>query len=207
MNIFSVNVIGLARKIRTVAWVKDVAVRRNLPSEIVVHIEEHQPLAVLQAVRANSKSEIKPFFYLISEEGVVFKKVNDYDGDLPLIRGFIEEKMRRFPLYYREKLDDVLDFVKVFKNEAHVAESKLAFVDYRSAEGVIVYIEGLKVPGSEVSASQEVFFGLGAFKEKVLFWNRFVSSMQKENVFYDRVDLHIPGKIFAGLLSRIETAP
>lgn len=64
-------------------WVRTVGLRRVLPGTLYIHVEEHEPAARIHL----------PETYLVSREGVIFKKAGPEEGaDLPQITGLQGEK-------------------------------------------------------------------------------------------------------------------
>ena len=77
-NILAVNLGTARRRLQAHPWIAEARVRREIPSGIVIHIREHDCIAVLNLKRQ----------FLISSEGVVFKeRQNDECKGAPLISG------------------------------------------------------------------------------------------------------------------------
>jgi cell division protein FtsQ len=93
-NILAVNLAVVRKKLLTHPWIADAAVRRAIPDEIRISIQEHIPVAVV---------DLGPK-YLMSDKGFLFKKKEGSDPNhLPLIRGLrysdikIAENNKRYP--------------------------------------------------------------------------------------------------------------
>lgn len=81
-NLLSMDVAGIERGLATHPWVKEVRVRRALPSRLFVEVTEHQPVALL------ALGEL----YLVNQQGEPFKRVTGSDlMDLPLVTGIERE--------------------------------------------------------------------------------------------------------------------
>lgn len=78
VNIFSVNLSKVRRRLLAHSWIEDAEVRRELPSGINIRIKEQKPLAVLDLGRK----------FIINSHGEVFKEMDKADHcNLPMISG------------------------------------------------------------------------------------------------------------------------
>ncbi|MBP1721101.1 MAG: cell division protein [Deltaproteobacteria bacterium] len=79
-NILTVNLKAMARRIQGNVWVKDVSIKRDLPSKLIIEVRERKPVALLKKDEA---------FYYIERDGVIFTKLGkDQRTDLPILTGF-----------------------------------------------------------------------------------------------------------------------
>jgi len=79
-NILTVNLKAMARRIQNNVWVKDVSIKRDLPSKLIIEVRERQPIALIKKDEA---------FYYIERDGVIFTKLGkDQRTDLPILTGF-----------------------------------------------------------------------------------------------------------------------
>ncbi|MFY9944177.1 MAG: FtsQ-type POTRA domain-containing protein [Desulfobacterales bacterium] len=77
-NILAVNLRLVRGKLLAHPWIADAQVRRDLPDEICIRIQEQQPLAILEVGRK----------FLLNAAGEIFKAWEPEDpADLPLITG------------------------------------------------------------------------------------------------------------------------
>jgi cell division protein FtsQ len=78
VNIFSVNLSKVRRRLLAHSWIEDAEVRRELPSGINIRIKEQKPLAVLDLGRK----------FIINTHGEIFKEMDEADHyNLPMISG------------------------------------------------------------------------------------------------------------------------
>jgi len=78
VNIFSVNLSKVRKRLLAHSWIDDAEVRRELPSGINIRIKEQKPLAVLDLGRK----------FIINTHGEIFKEMDKADRcNLPLISG------------------------------------------------------------------------------------------------------------------------
>ena len=78
VNIFSVNLSKVRKRLLAHSWIEDAEVRRELPSGINIRVKEQKPLAVLDLGRK----------FIINTHGEVFKEMDKTDQcNLPMISG------------------------------------------------------------------------------------------------------------------------
>lgn len=78
VNIFSVNLSKVRKRLLAHSWIEDAEVRRELPSGINIRIKEQKPLAVLDLGRK----------FIINTHGEIFKEMDKADHcTLPMISG------------------------------------------------------------------------------------------------------------------------
>lgn len=76
-NIFNVKLKEAAGRLRTLPLIKDVRLYRQLPSRVVIQVEERQPVALIPAGNG---------FVQVDGEGVCLQE-SSVDGSLPVITG------------------------------------------------------------------------------------------------------------------------
>ncbi len=75
-NIFSVNTGEIYKRLKGHPWIKDTAVKKEMPDRLKIKINEREPVAILKSNK----------LYLIDDEGVVLAKLNgESDMNFPLI--------------------------------------------------------------------------------------------------------------------------
>jgi len=188
-NIFSTNLFGIAQNVKKISWINRVQVRRQLPSGLVIRVDEHQPFAVLEAAAVEGGKK----YFLMSREGVLFKHIDSKIDDLPLITGFSEERMRKYPGYYRGALKSVYDFLKTV-NKMSYGDFSLRQLSYDETMGFTAFLWF-----EEAGAFVKVYFGNDSDEKSLSLLNRMFATMKAEGVFYTKVDLHVKGKAFVRL--------
>lgn len=175
-NLLGLRLHRVESSLKRMSWIKNVRVKRNLPSEIILQVEEYQPFAILKMEEC----------YLVSREGEIFRKMrNGEKYDLPLITGFKKEEFERFPGYYRLKLKEVHSFLTDLIISGNSEKAGISRLHYDLAGGFTIFT---KAP------LMEVFFGKGDLDRKREEWSRF---LRQEGMIYQNIDLHVADKIFA----------
>ena len=78
VNIFSVNLSKVRKRLLAHSWIEDAEVSRELPTGIIIKIKEQEPLAVLDLGRK----------FIINTHGEIFKEMDKADHcNLPMISG------------------------------------------------------------------------------------------------------------------------
>ena len=78
INILSVNLVNVRKRLLAVPWIADAEIRRVLPSTLIIHVTEHRPMAILDLGKS----------FLINSEGEIFKETeNLLFENLPVITG------------------------------------------------------------------------------------------------------------------------
>lgn len=199
-NLFAVNLYRIAQSIKRHPWIKHVRVRRRFPHTLSVHVDEYEPIAILETKTSPEKQKNKGNkkgieYYYMGREGVLFKRLWAHEKrNFPLITGFEKEKLKRHPRYYRGKIKEVFRFLSNFQKESLNQEYVLHKIHYSLANGIQGKVSKEKEGGQEMMS---LYFGKDNYLEKIRKWKQFVDVMEKDNTWYTNIDLHVDGKIFA----------
>lgn len=193
-NLFWVNLYGVAKRIKENPWIRDVQVRRKFPNGILIRVEEYQAVAILEA----SRPKMEPNYYLVSSEGVIFKKTRAQNaGRLPVLAGFEEAKLRKYPTYFASRTAESFKILEKFREDPANAEFTVQKIYSHLTEGIKIQIAR---NGTEHAA--QLYLGQGDTDRKLADWARFAPVMtgtEGQPLAYRYVDLHVVGKIFARL--------
>ncbi len=148
VNIFSVNLSKVRKRLIAHSWIQDAEVSRELPSGINIRIKEQKPLAILDLGRK----------FIINAHGEIFKEMNASDQcNLPMISGLefsdinVNGESRSIPfdavmniLALGQKSESVLPYrlikrIRVDREMGltiyafdHIKEIKIGYNDYSS---------------------------------------------------------------------------
>lgn len=169
MNILSMNLDRMKKRIRANPWVEDVFAGRELPNRLVVEIVERNAAAI---IKKNEK------LYIVDWNGEVFKGFQKGDAvDLPLLTGFYEGNMLKDKLLKEGmKLLRYLSRNSVFPGTGNVSE-----------------IMGDDIYGFTLITDERLLLelGFGNYKEKLRRLDQVMAELVKSdtgNVFL-RIDL------------------
>ena len=132
VNIFSVNLSTVQKRLQAHPWIEEAEISRELPSGIKIRIKEHKAVAIVDFGRR----------FLINNKGEIFKEWSSGDpGILPVINGLrysdisITPKLRshgsgksNMALYMKERsnpFDAVMDVLRLGQRAESVLPNKL----------------------------------------------------------------------------------
>ncbi len=161
VNIFSVNLIKVRKRLLAQPWIEDAQVSRDLPTGIDIRIKEQDPLAILDLGRK----------FIINTQGEIFKEMAASDRcQLPVISGLefsdinVKGKPRSAPfdavmkvLALGQKSESILPYKSIKRIDVdremgltiyafdHIKEIKIGYNDYASKyallKDVLFYLE------------------------------------------------------------------
>lgn len=180
-NLFFINLYEVGKKISRHPWVDHVSVRREFPHTLSIHVDEFEPVAILEAGAD----------YYINQEGTIFKRLESDDSRaFPKISGFESGKLQKFPFYYRPQVLEAMEFLYRLKTITGNEGMVVTALNRDEAEGYLATL-------CRNSACGTVFFGKDDYAEKMTTWIRFVRTLDEDKTWFKEVDLHVHGKIFA----------
>lgn len=103
-NLFSVNLSLIQKKLMQHPWIFDASVRRDIPDTFIIHVKEHEPLAILDFGKK----------YLMNKKGQVFKKLDENNlKDLPIIHGLNVSDIHIEKKKSKASIQEIISFLKV----------------------------------------------------------------------------------------------
>lgn len=185
-NLFFINLFKISRNLKRDPEVLEVRLRRSFPDGLTVEIVKHKGVALLE-VEGKER-------YLLSREGVLFKKVPGTESTpLPVIRGFEKKRLEQFAHFYRPKIREAVSALIDFSERATARSLLVLSLDYDLTGGITFVLAEKEKAGRRCT----LFFGPGDRDSKFEAWENFFDTMKREKVWYTRLDLHVPGRVFA----------
>ncbi|MBI2373552.1 MAG: FtsQ-type POTRA domain-containing protein [Deltaproteobacteria bacterium] len=118
-NYFTVDPIEVAARVSSHPWVREVRVRTELPSSVVIDVEEHVP--VVMAALGH--------LYYATAEGELVKRRTSLDGEtFPVVTGLEKEKLEAGDVREKERLLVGIAFVSDSQRVLGVESAPLAEV-------------------------------------------------------------------------------
>lgn len=131
-SIFSLDINKIYQKIKSQPLVKEVIIKKKLPSTLVISIKERSPYVYVKT---------KERFWEIDREGVILKSTEKNLKNLPLIEGID-------PIKNRKKLLKILNILKLCQLlKLNVGKVSVE----RGDRGIVVYIGDIQVIFGEAS--------------------------------------------------------
>lgn len=180
-NLFFINLYEVGKKISRHPWVDHVSVRREFPHTLSIHVDEFEPVAILEAGAD----------YYINQAGILFKQLESDDSRaFPKISGFESSKLKKFPFYYRPQVLEALEFLHRLKTLPGNEGLVVTALNHDEAEGYMATL-------CHETECGTVFFGKDDYAEKMMTWIRFARMLEEKKSWFKAVDLHVHGKVFA----------
>ena len=116
INIFSVNLSTVRKRLLAHPWIAEAEVRRELPNVINIKIYEHKPLAVIDLGRR----------FLINDHGEIFKENTASDPDnLPVITGLEFSDINVSARHGSISFNAVMDVLRLGQKPGSIIPNKL----------------------------------------------------------------------------------
>jgi cell division protein FtsQ len=132
INIFGVDRPQVRKRLEEHPWVKRASVQRVVPDRIEIEIEEHRPAALISLEG----------LYLVSDEGVVFKRLQAGEAlDLPIITGIERRWVNSEPEQVRLRLREALKLIYRVERTACLAGHELAELQLDELLGVSLVLD------------------------------------------------------------------
>jgi len=173
-NIFRVNIKDIAERIRRHPWIKDVAVRRELPSAMFIDIVERTP-----AVYLNSGDRL----YLADEEGVLLgdKKVDLLN--LPIVYGIDLSDSKIGEKRTQQALLSAIEAKKELSTVPWIDLSS-AGIEVKERGQIVLHLKGYRIK-----------LGRGRYKEKLDRFYDIAKNLQEKGISYKEVDLRFENQV------------
>ena len=126
-NILALDLDELASKLVAHPWVSKASVVRVLPDTLEVHVEEHEPAAVLRGGG----------LYLVGDDGLPFKPLESGErGELPVITGVDPKLIFGDPQRAKTKVKRALEVLETYRSKRR---PRLSEIHIDSTDSVILY--------------------------------------------------------------------
>jgi len=123
-NIWTVPVRDVSSQLMSHPWVSSVSVRKSFPDRLVVRIEEHRPIAMVN---------LDALWY-VNDAGVLFKRLTAYDQkDLAIVTGFSVGDLRARDAVTARNFRGALELLQLA--EAGPLRKNLSEVHFDAQEG------------------------------------------------------------------------
>ncbi len=167
VNLNDIKTEQVERKVESIPWVAKAECEINLPSRVVIRVEEHKPFAII-----NMKEGGERGLFYVDGDGVLFARVTagddldypvisaDYDLDLSLGEKVADESQLKRSLY----------FLKLTKRgNAFLPFQAVSQLFLDSEEGLVLFLSDYSFP---------IYMGKKLADEQVrLYYNRLVRMM------------------------------
>lgn len=169
-NILICNLEPWQQRILALPWAKNVAIRKSLPSTLLIQVEARQPAAVLMK---NNQ------YWLIDREGIYLEKITPQE--YPLLPLIIDSNRNNSS----SNLQLVWKFLDELQNTPF-SLSDLAWIKVTFPSGIIIRLEGDDTP---------ILLGNSQFKQKLILYDQTQAVLGKYRPL-EYVDLRLEGRVY-----------
>lgn len=181
-KLFEIDLDRISGNIHRHPWVRDVSLRREFPDTLQIHVREREARAIL----------FVNDFYLVDDRGAVFMKMEASDfQDLPVLTGFSELFVKKYPALSKKYLLAVLDFLSVTEGVDFYKKFEISEIKFDAVFGFTVYTK---------TGQFEIYYGRDNIQQKHEKLNSFAGSTSFVVEKILRLDLNAREKIVARIL-------
>jgi cell division protein FtsQ len=133
-NIFAVNLGAARKRLLAGGWVAEARVGREIPDRLVIHVREHEPVALLDLGET----------YVMSREGTIIKRLEKNDMFmLPRVTGLTYADLPLAGEGPTESFDALMQVLRVARaGEGALSLDRLAQIDVDGGLGVTLHATG-----------------------------------------------------------------
>lgn len=171
VSMYELDLTSLQRNIQSNAFVKNVVVKRDAPSRLLVNIEERMPAALLTG------SEL----YYIDDEGVVLPYIASSDAyDIPIISGAdSNSQIKAGRKILNSDIQEALEIIRIAKAASPEIYHAISEIRLRKGHDIVCYTFESGAP---------VIFGKGDIAQKIVkldaFWQKFLQNSDTGDIQY-----------------------
>ena len=178
-SILSVNLKGVANKIKNHPWVRDVSVRRELPGTIWVDVLERTP-----AVYVNTDSKL----YIADEEGVILGNNSGELLRLPVVYGIDISGIKSGVKSREEGLKSAIEVKRVLTSIPWI-DLTTTGIEVGERSQIVLHLKGYRIK-----------LGRGGYQEKLQRFYNIVKNLQDRDIPYKEVDLRFENQVIVKTL-------
>jgi cell division protein FtsQ len=158
-GIFDLDLKRIGRKIEENPWIAKASVRRLFPRDVVIHVEERNPVAILNL----------DYLYYVDAAGDIFKLLEASDRlDLPVISGLQPEDLQQNPEQAKQTLLEAVGLLQnlAYRQNLNLEQVSEVHVDQQGGYSLVTYRGGVPIKlgyknfTSKLDRLEKVFKGL-----------------------------------------------
>ncbi len=177
VNTFDLDLDLIGRKIAENPWIKTARVERIFPQQVVISIEERQPLAIINL----------GYLYYLDKHAEVFKLLDGDDRlDFPVITGFDAEKLQQREPQSVQDLRQVVDLIGQLRQRRQFGLEQVSEIHRGSTGNFNLYT---------LDGGVKVRLGRDAFARKLDRLERIYAQLLPRLPILDYIDLNVDEKV------------
>ena len=176
-SIFSLDLEMIGSKIAENPWIAKARVERVFPGEVIIHVEEHQPRAIVHV----------GYLYYVDAAGEVFKILEPEDSlALPLITGLERQQLLEKPQESRQLLLEAMELIGELESRQTFNLEDVSEIHIDPADGFALYTYRSGIP---------VLMGFGGFAGKLDRLERIYVDLEPRLAVLKYIDLNVMERV------------
>ena len=175
-NLFSVSGRRISSKMTESPWIRSVAVRKDFPDRLLIHIREAEPFALL---------DMKGKLFIVDDRGAMLEELRDIAVPfLPIISSN--------PYREKEAFLEAINLAKIIKNTGLLAQRDHIEIISHKPQEMSVNIDGVVVK-----------VGSGEYEEKLARLSDIEQEIQNRNIAVDYIDLRFANRVLVSPVNEV----
>lgn len=176
-SIFSLDLEMIGGKIAENPWIAKARVERVFPREVIIHVEEHQPRAIVHV----------GYLYYVDAAGEVFKILEPEDSlALPLITGLERQQLLEKPQESRKLLLEAMELIAELESRQTFNLEDVSEIHIDPVDGFTLYTYRSGIP---------VLMGFGSFAGKLDRLEQIYADLEPRLSVLKYIDLNVMERV------------
>ena len=176
-NTFSLDLGLIGRKIEENSWVKQARVQRIFPRQVVIHIVERRPVAIVNL----------GYLYYLDEEGEIFKVLDANDKlDFPMVTGFEYARAQEHDAEYAQRLTQIVALISDLRERKLFNLQQVSEIHQERDGNLSLFT---------LDGSVKVKLGQTGYSGKIDRLERIYAELQPKLRILDYIDLNVEDKV------------
>ena len=177
INTFSLDLELIGNKIEENPWVEKAQVQRIFPRQVVISLQERQPVAIINL----------GYLYYIDKQGEVFKVLGAGDSlDFPVVTGFNYERAQSHDQEYARYLRQIVGLLENLQNRHLFTLEQVSEIHHEENGSLSLFT---------LAGGAEIKLGYSGFKKKLDRLERIYTQLQPKLQLLDYIDLNVDEKV------------
>ncbi|SEA22706.1 cell division protein FtsQ [Desulfuromusa kysingii] len=177
VNTFHLDLQLIGQKIEENPWVKEVQVQRIFPRQVVITLQEREPVAIVNL----------GYLYYLDSQGEIFKVLGAGDNlDFPIVTGFNQEKAQQHDAEYAQYLRQIVALLDDLKNRQLFSIDQVSEIHHEAGGQLSIYT---------LAGGVEVKLGYTGHSKKLDRLEKIYAQLQPKLQVLDYIDLNVNEKV------------
>ena len=177
INTFNLDIGLIGRKIEENPWVESARVQRIFPRQVMINIEERQPVAIVNL----------GYLYYLDKQGEIFKVLDATDNlDYPIVTGFNYAKAQAHNAEYAQQLKQVVKLLTDLGQRKLFSLEQVSEIHFEASGGLSLFT---------LTGGVKVKLGRADYRRKLDRLERIYAQLQPKLQMLDYIDLNVDEKV------------